>query len=820
MKKFVLGVFLLVGILTLPLQKASAHVFDETVTKQAQFDYEGYYTLQGSYNGQSGIVVKSYSTKWKQDARLQSIESELLKNKHGEELKELAEIIIFPDYPAGKEVLGQYFANYRFSNGKGDLLPGRVIHLYGGDQFTSIEEIAATLSHEYGHHFTFHYLIEKEGLAPTKWKSSAYAMVRGIDKNDNSHTDGSGEYIWYFPEIFAEDYVQLFGSDLAIKEHAHMNYHINTPFDNEHAQTYWSNTLELPDYRVTEPLPFFLTDYKRSTQDPSLYQLKIFSYNLSNKPTHIIGQVARGFYAPINVSTKAGVTSFEEWLNPFSITPEQAWLLDSYTNPNVHFHAIQYTDKGFNLGSKTLRVNYKSINDIKTTQQEMNLSKALSIFETKKLLHEVALKYNIPPELLKAIAYVETGMKQFDKNGTTIVTADGGIGIMQVTLTEEEMKKKGIDSFKLKTDTRYNIEVGAQILKEKWNDDFIPRINDHNPQIIEHWYFAMMAYNGLSKRNDPNIVQEKKPYQDRIFDIIRNRSFINISEIPVFIVEYKDPLHPDSMSFPQDQLQYNWPALHTKSTQSLLNGDTVYITSEVGYAHIRNGIDGGIIKRILNYTPLEVISGPYETEKNPENHYVFYQVKGIGIDGYIASSDIQQGNMTLFTDIVDPEMVTAVGYLNLNKIINGYQDGTFRPNDRLLRRHAASILVKELELKLPENYQLKASDIKPTDLGYEEMMIAEAHGMMGQDGKLRPNEYLTRAQMAAILVRSYEGIYQSPTTQKVFNDVPTSFWNYDDINTLAYNNITIVESFKPSDPTTRGQFALFLKRTLDLKKSN
>ncbi|MCL6507591.1 MAG: S-layer homology domain-containing protein, partial [Bryobacteraceae bacterium] len=87
----------------------------------------------------------------------------------------------------------------------------------------------------------------------------------------------------------------------------------------------------------------------------------------------------------------------------------------------------------------------------------------------------------------------------------------------------------------------------------------------------------------------------------------------------------------------------------------------------------------------------------------------------------------------LFPDLEDEELKQAVQRLYERSIVTGYPDGTFRPNEKLLRRHAARMIVKELGLKLPEGYQPKATDMKPGDAGYEDMAIAEAYGLLGQD---------------------------------------------------------------------------------------
>ena len=49
-----------------------------------------------------------------------------------------------------------------------------------------------------------------------------------------------------------------------------------------------------------------------------------------------------------------------------------------------------------------------------------------------KLLTEAAIEADIPPEVVKAIAWEESDWQQF-KAGKPNVSFDGGIGIMQVT---------------------------------------------------------------------------------------------------------------------------------------------------------------------------------------------------------------------------------------------------------------------------------------------------------------------------------------------------------------------------------------------------
>ncbi|WP_442596785.1 S-layer homology domain-containing protein [Neobacillus sp. D3-1R] len=802
-------------------QHSSAHVLDEVRTKSAQSDYQDNYTLLASYKGEkSGVTFESYSPLWRSTDKLKALEEELLRNKHGEELPLLGKVMIIPDYPAGKKVMGQYFASYQYTSTSASLKSDRPIYLFGGNDFTTVDSMAYVLSHEYGHHFTFYHLINDENSKPGNWLTSDYAKSRELDANPNVHDTDTGEYIWSMPEILAEDYVQLFGSENAIKQSAQMNVNISTPFDTPAIEDYWSKLL--PGFEPKNPLSFYLKGAETNPYNPQMYNLQLQLKNLEGDTTYVHAREGTGTYSSVLLDQVTGVADSTKWYNYSQLPLEVSWILNQIDNKQMNLNAIQHEATGFNRGSQTLVLNYENIQSSVTTDADIQKelyqeSKSYSTLEIKAMLQETAIQNGIPPEILKAIAFIETGMKQFDSAGQPIIATDGGIGIMQITMSDAELQTAGIDKERLKWDTQYNIETGAKILKQKWNNSNLPKINDKNPNTIENWYFAIMAYNGLSKRNDPNLDHEKAPYQERVLEAIRNYSLLPISSIPKVNIAYPYTDKPDIMSFVDSE--YNWPNVGTLTSQTFTNGQKVYtLNDQLSYSKLRDGINGAEIQRLPHYTPIEIIAGPFEME-NPSNHYVMYQVKGNGFVGYIASSNLHAGNVTVFSDVKFGEEASAIAYLQLKSIISGYPDGTFKPGQPLLRRHAAAMLVKELGLTLPEGYKMKATDMKPTDLNYQEMMIAEAHGLIGKDGALRPNENLTRAQMAAILARAYENLYAKPTNNAYFTDVKPGDWSYNVINTLAFNKITVTANgaYHPNDNVTRSQFSRFLMRTMELR---
>ncbi|MBC7958467.1 MAG: hypothetical protein H7X94_01250, partial [Vallitaleaceae bacterium] len=180
--------------------------------------------------GENGLTIVSYSVNWKSEEKLRSVYEELLKNAHGSEMAFLSTIYIYPggptDYPAGftsfyhEDVSQAKDGKFIFHN-------NCTIEIYNADEYTELSQMARILSHEYGHHFTFYYLMTKENLSKDEWIVSQYADLRNLQDysqvtylNENPKTYS---HEWDIAEILADDYVQLFGSELAKKSRDYMD---------------------------------------------------------------------------------------------------------------------------------------------------------------------------------------------------------------------------------------------------------------------------------------------------------------------------------------------------------------------------------------------------------------------------------------------------------------------------------------------------------------------------------------------------------------------------------------------------------------------
>uniref|UniRef100_UPI00191C5DE8 S-layer homology domain-containing protein n=1 Tax=Halalkalibacterium ligniniphilum TaxID=1134413 RepID=UPI00191C5DE8 len=153
-------------------------------------------------------------------------------------------------------------------------------------------------------------------------------------------------------------------------------------------------------------------------------------------------------------------------------------------------------------------------------------------------------------------------------------------------------------------------------------------------------------------------------------------------------------------------------------------------------------------------------------------------------------------------------------------VIGGYPDGTFRPNQPVTRIQAAAMIVQALDLERQSNQPPSFKDISADHTNIETVAIMEETGIIkGSNGHFRPYENLTRGQMAAILVRTFE--LDTAVSDAHFQDIQADHWAYTYINTIAKNQIASGYedgTFRAYNDTTRAQFSVFLVNALKTKQ--
>jgi len=167
-----------------------------------------------------------------------------------------------------------------------------------------------------------------------------------------------------------------------------------------------------------------------------------------------------------------------------------------------------------------------------------------------------------------------------------------------------------------------------------------------------------------------------------------------------------------------------------------------------------------------------------------------------------------------FTDI-SPNFLYAkeLNYLVENKIINGFENNTFRPSDSLSREHAMVILSRLLKLDTTTVTNPGFIDVPKTHLYYKEIAsVANAGIVSGKDGGhyFAPNDTITRAQMSKILVEAFN---LQGNANKLFSDIDPNDWAYNYVQTLVENKVSTGYAdgtFRPNESIQRIHFGLFI----------
>ena len=265
-----------------------------------------------------------------------------------------------------------------------------------------------------------------------------------------------------------------------------------------------------------------------------------------------------------------------------------------------------------------------------------------SFKEIDSLLTTEALSQDIPPEIVKAIAFEESGWVQC-KDGKPLVAPDNGIGIMQITDHANQY-----DEERLKYDIEYNIRIGVNILNEKfaYSGIEIPMLNDGNRDTIENWYFAIMAYNGIKQVNSPLIratgERNYDSYQDRVFKRIGKSSDLNLNAA-LEEIELSHLTYGENGSLTFDKLDYTQEGIVHKTKHKFEPKELVVATEEVNVRNIP-GATGASLGKLNQEVVMIEDSFVYDTATNNRNynHFGWYPVsnelEGNKKNGYVASS--------------------------------------------------------------------------------------------------------------------------------------------------------------------------------------
>lgn len=162
-------------------------------------------------------------------------------------------------------------------------------------------------------------------------------------------------------------------------------------------------------------------------------------------------------------------------------------------------------------------------------------------------------------------------------------------------------------------------------------------------------------------------------------------------------------------------------------------------------------------------------------------------------------------------------------------IINGFEeeDGFYvyvRPDNKITRAEFVKTLVTALGLEV-ENRQnlISFSDVKEDNWYCDYVNTANSLGIVNgkNNNQFAPNDFITRAEMAAILVHAFDKtIVFQDGHNNTFKDVGNLHWAFEEINKAS--TVGIVQgknanAFMPDENATRAEAIVMIYRALNLE---
>lgn len=152
--------------------------------------------------------------------------------------------------------------------------------------------------------------------------------------------------------------------------------------------------------------------------------------------------------------------------------------------------------------------------------------------------------------------------------------------------------------------------------------------------------------------------------------------------------------------------------------------------------------------------------------------------------------------------------------------IIGYEDGTVRPGANITRAEVATIFFRLLTDETRESYWSQSSGFTDVASGawYNNAVstLTRAGILDGyEDGSFRPNASITRAEFTKIAVSFFKHVVGASSNP--FNDVPDSAWYAEFVKAAA--ELGLIDgyedgTFRPNAPITRAEACTIVNRTL------
>lgn len=179
-----------------------------------------------------------------------------------------------------------------------------------------------------------------------------------------------------------------------------------------------------------------------------------------------------------------------------------------------------------------------------------------------------------------------------------------------------------------------------------------------------------------------------------------------------------------------------------------------------------------------------------------------------------------------FPDVpIENQYFIAIQFLKHNGMIQGYPDGTFKPDRDINRAEALKVLLEALPVEIDSsNENVEFPDINPKEWYYLYVVKAFNRGLVKgyPDGQFHPENTINQAEALKITLLHEEAELPTIIEEQPFPDVPVDAW-FSAYAQLAKERTLILESLKdgnltPENLMTRGEFCELIYRLIKSKE--
>ena len=163
---------------------------------------------------------------------------------------------------------------------------------------------------------------------------------------------------------------------------------------------------------------------------------------------------------------------------------------------------------------------------------------------------------------------------------------------------------------------------------------------------------------------------------------------------------------------------------------------------------------------------------------------------------------------------------SSIQHMLTKQYMTTYIDGTFKPEQVITRAEAAGAIARSMQVNLDVSFSPDFMDVPITHPYYKEICKLVEIGVLQNSDTFNPEAPLKRMQIAKMLTLAY-GVEVDAKNKSKFNDVPSTHWGKDYIESLA--DVGVIQGvnsqqFAPNRLVTRAQLATLVERSLDFRQ--